>query len=583
MSGGAKAVSAPAPHALNDLAAPVAFWSDMGEDNRDLGQFDVLDHAPVGMCVLDEARRVLFWNRCLEHWTGVARTEILGEDIAKRYPHFETPRYSLRLQAIHQGGAPAIFSSQLHGHLFPSPLPNGQFRTQHTTVTAVPAPGDRGFLALFAVEDVTEMTHRIQAHRQMRDQALEEIEARKLAEHKKELLLTRLHEAQKRESLNVMAGSIAHNFNNMLMAMLGFLEMVMAEMPRSANSFEKIERAYASAQQAKELSRLMLTYVGQADVELDTVSLSGLVEGMAEVLEASLTPGTALTLCPEQDPAPLRGDPVHLRQLVENLVINAAEAIGDEGGAVTLATGTVCYDPDASQVLLQAGELSKGNYAFLDVADTGCGMNSETLARVLDPFFTTKFTGRGLGLAAVLGIVRAHCGGIAIKSEPGKGTSIRILFPSVSESMESEPKQASSFPKEPRLDSSLSGTVLVVDDDAGVRGSCGAMLRRLGMDVLTAADGQEAIEVFLDRSDTIDCVILDLTMPGMSGEATLQELRRIRGDVQAVLTSGYAEQDLTHAPSTPRGEPFIQKPFRLSRLRSVLNEVLAHDAGEVGT
>ncbi|MCF6286140.1 MAG: response regulator, partial [Candidatus Hydrogenedentes bacterium] len=250
-------------------------------------------------------------------------------------------------------------------------------------------------------------------------------------------------------------------------------------------------------------------------------------------------------------------------------VINASEAIGEKSGIISIATGAmVCDSAYLSETYLDDG-LAEGVYVYMEVADTGRGMDKETQARIFDPFFTTKFTGRGLGMAAVLGIVRGHKGAIEVYSELGKGTTIKVLFPAVERAADLSNEEL------PEADGwTGSGTILIVDDEETIRTLSRRGLERMGFDVLAASDGREGLDVFSNHCDEIVVVLLDLTMPHMGGEETFRELRRIKKDVCVVLSSGYNEEEIAQSFAGKGLAGFIQKPYHMGQLKATLKRVL---------
>lgn len=258
-----------------------------------------------------------------------------------------------------------------------------------------------------------------------------EITNRKRAEEERLKLEAQIQQAQKFESLNVMAGSIAHNFNNLLTGVLGNLDLALSRLPTGSPVSKSIRAADKAAKRAAELSTLMLTYVGQRKVNMQTINMVEIVEEMTAMLEMAVSKNVVLKFNLSPEPVFFKGDPVQIRQVIMNLVNNAAEAIGDADGTITLTIDTIFCDHTCFQQLFPDDDLPDGKYVCFEVSDTGCGMDEETLAKVFDPFFTTKFTGRGLGMAAVLGIQRAHRGAVSLNSQPGKGTTVRVLFPAL--------------------------------------------------------------------------------------------------------------------------------------------------------
>jgi CheY-like chemotaxis protein len=265
----------------------------------------------------------------------------------------------------------------------------------------------------------------------------------------------------------------------------------------------------------------------------------------------------------------VEADATQLRQIIMNLVINASEAIGDRSGVIAISTGAMdCDRSYLSEMWIDEG-LPEGLYFTLEVADTGCGMTRETISKIFEPFFSTKFTGRGLGMAAVLGIVRGHKGAIKVYSEVGKGTTLRLLLPAVNRDFRFEGRSAASGDIWQGR-----GTVLLVDDEVTIRALGKEMLREIGFDVITAENGIEALELFQALKDEIVCVVLDLTMPRMDGEETFRELRRIKSDVRVVMSSGYNEQEVTQKFLGKGLAGFIQKPYKMVELQQKLREVI---------
>jgi two-component system cell cycle sensor histidine kinase/response regulator CckA len=259
-----------------------------------------------------------------------------------------------------------------------------------------------------------------------------------------------------------------------------------------------------------------------------------------------------------------------------NLIINASEAIGEETGGVILRTGVLeCDDVYLGNSRLEE-KPQPGRFVFIEVSDTGCGMDEDTQHRLFDPFFTTKFPGRGLGMSALLGIARGHKGAILVDSDVGKGTIIRVLFPAMAEEeMVQKPSvETVSTPSENAFLPAFSGTVLLVDDEEVLRDLCKTILEHFGFRVLTASDGEDCLKVFSAHADEITCVILDLTMPRMDGAAAFIELNRLRPDVPVILSSGYDKTEATRRLTGKELAGFIQKPYEIKTLRNELERVL---------
>ena len=408
-----------------------------------------------------------------------------------------------------------------------------------------------------------------------------DITERKRAEEERLSLERQVQHAQKLESLGVLAGGIAHDFNNLLMAILGNANLALYELSTHAPARENILEIEKASKRAAELAKQMLAYSGKGKFVIEPIYLGEFVKEMAHLLGISVSKKAVLKYNFADNLPTFDGDATQIRQIIMNLITNASEAIGDKSGVIALSTGAMDCDRaylDCADEALRAGldePLPEGLYVYFEVADTGCGMDAETIKKVFDPFFTTKFTGRGLGMAAVLGIVRGHHGAIQIYSEPGKGTTFKILFP------------ASGLPEDDgkiqRLDIDEAelwhghGTILIADDEETVCAVGKRMLNRMGFSVLTADDGNKAVEVFREHADEIGCVILDLTMPHMGGEDAFHEMRSVRPDVKVILSSGYNEQDATQRFAGSGLAGFIQKPYSMATLKEKLGEVLPGD------
>jgi PAS domain S-box-containing protein len=402
--------------------------------------------------------------------------------------------------------------------------------------------------------------------------AIRDITERKRAEAERLELERRLLHTQKLESLGVLAGGIAHDFNNLLTAILGNLDLALSSLSPDSRVRPGLEQALQASYRAADLTRQMLAYSGKGRFVVRNIDLSALVEENAQLFGASIAKMARLKLDLARNLPAIVADPGQMQQVIMNLLTNASEALGEQGGVIALTTDVqACDEAYLSQSRLEE-KPSAGRFVYVEVSDTGCGMDEETQQRLFDPFFTTKFIGRGLGMAAVLGIVRGHTGAILMDSEVGQGTTIRVLFP-VSETGRTAVANAHET-TDTRLEtmarSSLAGTVLVVDDEEMVRDLCRAIVEQVGFQALTAADGREALEIFHDHAAEIVCVILDLTMPWMDGVAAFRELRRIRPEVKVILASGYNEQEATQRFAGQGLAGFIQKPYRLQDLRDKL-------------
>ena len=396
-----------------------------------------------------------------------------------------------------------------------------------------------------------------------------DISERKRRERVQRRLEARIQQAQKMESLGVLAGGVAHDFNNLLVGILGNADLALIKLPPESPARPNLQDIERASTRAADLARQMLAYSGKGRFLVEELDLQKLVEEIAHLLEVSISKKAVIKYEFGDRVPPISADATQVRQVIMNVITNASEALEDGGGVISISTGHMDCDAAYLGATFLDQDLEPGIYSYLEVSDTGVGMDEQARERIFDPFFTTKFTGRGLGLAAVLGIVRGHRGAIKVYSEPGKGTTFKVLFPSVAG--EDLPDGAAETLE---IRWTGSGLVLLVDDEKAVRDVGASMLQHAGFEVITARDGHEAVEVFGQRRDDVDCVVLDLAMPGLDGVETFRELRRIRSDVQVVLTSGYSESEAVHRFSGKKLAGFVQKPFRLVALMDVIKGAL---------
>ncbi|MFO1372187.1 MAG: ATP-binding protein [Candidatus Competibacteraceae bacterium] len=524
----------------------------MAELEHSRNQFSLLFHrAPIGYLVLNDVGLIHEVNETFCRMVSRDREQLIGSPfsecmegddrgvfLARYRAFFKNPAGKSLETLILRAQGPAYYA-HMEGALINTSL--GRQQTNN-----IP-------MLLLAVTDITE---------------------RKWAEEKRLQLERQMQQTQKLESLGVLAGGIAHDFNNLLTIILGNASLALDELPPvspspARDSLHSIEE---TSLRAAELCRQMLAYSGKGGFVIENIKLGMLIGEMVSLLKASISKKAILNLNLKDPLPPLRGDPSQIRQVIMNLVINASEAIGEHNGVITISTGVMeCSHEYLCEAYLDES-LAEGFYVWLEISDTGCGMDQETQRRIFEPFFTTKFTGRGLGLSAVLGIVRRHNGTLRVYSEPTRGTTIKVLFPAVQEDKALAVDQSSSSGKSG--DWKGVGTVLLVDDEESVRTMGTKMLERLGFKVLTAVDGREALELYRERHDEITLVLLDLTMPYMDGEETFRELRRIEPKVRVVMSSGYTETEIAPRFAGKRLSGFLQKPYALHTLAQCLRGAL---------
>ncbi len=499
----------------------------------------LIQTSPVAINVLEPDGKVRLWNQAAERIFGWRETEIIGR-LLPYVPEDKQEEYrALRERVLRGDGFTGVEVQRRKKDGSPIDI----------SVSTAPLRDVNGNITgIMSVNiDITEQ---------------------KRAEEERQKLESQMREVQKLESLGVLAGGIAHDFNNLLMAILGNADLALLSLKPDSPARPNVEDISRASKRAAELCRQMLAYSGKGRFVVGRHDLSEIVREVTQMLEVSVSKKASLRYAlPEGLPA-VEADVTQIHQVIMNLITNASESLGEATGLISVSCGVM----ECNRAYLSEGywddRLPEGKYIYLDVSDTGCGMNAETLRRIFDPFFTTKFTGRGLGLAAVLGIVRGHKGTIKVDSRPGQGTTFKILLPAAEWTSNDRQQRVGQNPS-PR-----NGVVLLIDDDPVVREVGTQMLAHLDFQVLTANDGRKGVDLFEARRGEIDCIILDLTMPEMDGEEAFQALRCLQNDVRVILSSGYNEQDVIQQFAGQGLAGFIQKPYTVAKLRETLNRVL---------
>lgn len=377
-----------------------------------------------------------------------------------------------------------------------------------------------------------------------------------------------LRTTQRLESLGVLAGGVAHDFNNLLTGIVGNTSLALETMAESDPKCVLLEDALRAAERAADLTRQLLAYAGKGRYILQVVDLSSLVREISRLVNASIPKTVQLRLQLADGLPAVEADSGQLQQVIMNLIINGAEAIGSEGGTVLVKTAAQDIDEQYIGTLAAPGtHVRPGSYVMLEVHDTGCGMDEDTVSKIFEPFFTTKFTGRGLGLSAVLGIVQGHGGALKVYSTPGRGTTFKVLLPSVT-------AQAHTKEARPVVNIRGHGTVLVVDDEEIVRRTAVHTLKQYGYETVIAVNGAEAVELFRRDPKGFVAVLLDLTMPVMGGEETLRQLRVLNPGVRVVLSSGYNEEEAVQRFTGKGLAGFLQKPYTSTALAEKMHDLL---------
>jgi PAS domain S-box-containing protein len=483
---------------------------------------NMADTAPVMIWVTDPNKLATFFNRRWLEFRGRSREQEIGFGWADGIH----PEDSDACMKVYDSAFQTRSGFQTEKRLLRA---DGEYRT--LMCTGVPRFGENGAFAGYVgcSVDITDL-------RRAQERSLE---------------------TQKLESLGVLARGVAHDFNNLLGSILANSELALTDLDGASVAREGIEEIQTVAVRASEIVRELMIFAGQENPVFEPVDLSELVSEMLQLLKISISKRAALKIDLEKGAPRVRANAAQMRQVVMNLITNASEALGENAGTISLTLRRVRSGAE--------------DYVRLEVGDTGCGMTEETQARIFDPFFTTKFAGRGLGLAAVRGIIRSHGGAINLVSAPGQGSRFEVLLRCSGEPPAERREMTGSIAAS--KGEKLAATVLVVEDEEALRQAVSKMLRREGAIVIEAADGQTGLNLFRTRAPEIDIVLLDMTLPGISGQEVLGELRRIQPDVKVIITSAYS-QDWARG-TIGANEPwlYIRKPYRFGELMDAVQKV----------
>ena len=509
----------------------------------------IINVSPMPMAVNDRKQRVSFLNPAFFQTFGYSLEDIpdLAHWWPQAYPDVEyrqkvADAWQAELERSTQAGAP--------------------FSPQEVTVRCKDGSSKTVLVSATSFSENIEDNHLVVFY---------DITERKQAEEQSAKLEALNGQIQKAESLSTMAGSVAHHLNNKLGVVIGNLEMALYDLSLGADLHKKLTAAMQGALMAAEVGGLMLTYLGQKTGKRIPLDLSATCRKHLPLVQAAAPKDLILnTNLPIVGPT-IRANDDQLQQLLTNLVTNAWEAVGEKKGSVNLLVKAVSQTdiPTAHRFPVD-WQPQDPAYACLEVSDTGCGITEENFDRLFDPFFSTKFTGRGLGLPVVLGIVRAHDGVITVESE-GYGSIFRVFLPLSAEKIPPQlGKSSQSFTREG------SGTVLLIDDDEMIRDMVKTMIMHLGYTVLSAKDGIEAMEMFAQHQDAIRCVVSDVTMPRMSGWETLVALRKLSPGIPVILCSGYDEAQVLIGDHPESPQAFLHKPYQMVQLRDALAKTMAN-------
>jgi PAS domain S-box-containing protein len=490
----------------------------------------MLDLMPAVVTVLDAEDRYRFVNRAWEQITGRTREEAIGHMV----PEVIGPE-SGALVIEHNARARATGGPVALELVVESPYGTRFLLTERSPI---PDPAGGPPMICGAGTDITELREQEAAR-----QALE----------------TRLQQAQKLESLGRMAGGVAHDFNNLLTGVLGNVEVALGELPENSPAAGSVRRIQVAAQRAAALARQMLAYSGHAHMRFEPVDLVATAVAMRELLAGVVDGAARFALETDSETPRVLGDDAHLEQLLMNLVMNASEALGNQPGTVTVRLTRQRIDAEHACECVSGSRCRDGEYACIAVIDDGCGMDADTRRRVFDPFFTTKFAGRGLGLSTVLGVVRAHGGGIAIDSEPGRGSRFRVYLPALGATPATPPKPS-------EAEAGSAPCVLVVDDERTVRDLACSALARAGYVPLAASDGAEALALWRERRCEIGLVLADIAMPRLDGPNLVAELHALDPTLPVLLMSGNTGGHPRFAEAASTAAGVLEKPVRIGEL-----------------
>ncbi len=496
----------------------------------------IVETCVEGVAVLDPAARCTYANPQLAAMLGEASTEGM---IGKSFRDYTAPQQAEMVAGRHRGrrpGTPDRYEVAVR-------RADGRPAQLEVSASAVAGPdgASEGFVALF--RDVTEQ------------RALDE----------------QVREAQKRESLGLLAGGIAHDFNNLLVGILANAGFALAELPPGSEAREAVEDIRGAAQRAAELTRQLLAYSGRGKLASGPVDLNQVAREMGSLAAPALSRKARLDWRLAEVPLEVEGDAAQLGQTVMNLLTNASDALGGNAGTISVRTEAAVLDQAALARFHGAEGLPDGRYVLLEVADDGPGMDAVTRERAFEPFFSTRLTGRGLGLPAALGIVRGHRGGLRLESEPGRGTRITVALP-----LRGAAAVAAVARVAPGPAAGARPVLLVADDEEVVRRAARRALEKAGYEVVEAEDGPGALAAFHAAPSRFACLLLDVTMPGLTGEQVLEAVRERRADLPVVLTSGFLERD--EPPEHAGPVSYLPKPFGPADLLGAVRQALGAPA-----
>ena len=497
---------------------------------------NTFDALPELIAILDSEGTIVRVNKAQSTALGLTREECKGKNLhSLMYPDDET--HLSRIPDLLAGKIKDTHLQELHIQEF-----DGDFEVSMATSED---PEDGSIRIIHVARNIT---------------------SRKAAEKKQKEMEERVQHTQKLESLGVLAGGIAHDFNNILMAIRGYTDLAVSCVEEEDQVFVYLNEINKSVRTASELSGQMLAYSGRGNFVIETVGINDIIDKLKPMSQVSVSRKAELQFHLDGKLPCVRVDSTQMEQVILNLLTNASEAIGSSSGVITVTTGQEKRFPPGVQ-----DRQEEIVYVFIQVEDTGTGMSDEVLQKLFEPFFTTRFTGRGLGMAVVQGIVEGHNGFIEVNSKLGSGSSLKVFIPGSEEAAtdaESDEEEESSAREKKGIG------VLLVDDEKNILFVGKHTLTEAGYIVYTASDGEKAVEEYTNNSEAIQCVILDLTMPVMDGVECLRELKKLDPEVKVILSSGYNQQEVENRIRLEEIAGYLKKPYGLSTLRSEVKKVI---------
>jgi PAS domain S-box-containing protein len=514
-----------------------------GKQLQDMNEFlkKIMQGSSNSLVVLDLSGNIQMLNRRFETLSGCSREELLGRRFCDLFAGSTRTQTETELSRVSSEGAGSInFETELcrRDGVARSLVCNAEALSTEGTISGV-------------VVSLDDATDRIKA------------EEERLA------LERHFLQAQKLESLGVLAGGIAHDFNNILAIIMGYCCSIKDDIDPTSASADYARKIEGAANRAGDLCRQMLSYAGKDELRHSLINMNVLVDEMVKMLHSAIKKNVRIDMALLDVPA-ITADSSQIQQIVMNLIINAVEAIGDGNGTIRIVLNQADIAEGQAHNDFTGRSSHPGTYVCLEVSDNGCGMDEETQKRIFEPFYTTKFTGRGLGMSATLGIIKSHDGILQLSSEPGIGTTFKVYLPVPAVPVIADARPATSQ----TLAAKIKGTILLVDDEQELRTLGAIRLKKIGFSTITAADGLEALDIYRQQQDEIDLILLDLLMPEMDGTETYHCLREISRTVPIVFCSGCSIKELSVNILDDEQTGFLKKPYKPDQLQTILLEIL---------